>query len=134
MIELGLVEVHREDDVVHAHQTTRTVAAQLGFSGFEQTRIATAMSEIARNALSYAGGGTIAFCIDEAAEPALAITVTDRGPGIDDVEAALRGERQGGLGSGGLGISGARRLMDHFAIDSVRFINEAHAAGPQQTA
>ena len=50
MIELGLVDLRAEDDVVRAHQTTRTIAAQLGFSTFEQTRIATAMSEIARNA------------------------------------------------------------------------------------
>ena len=51
MIELGLVDIRAEDDVVRAHQTTRTIVAQLGFSMFEQTRIATAMSEIARNAL-----------------------------------------------------------------------------------
>jgi anti-sigma regulatory factor (Ser/Thr protein kinase) len=61
MIELGLVDVRGDDDVVRAHQITRTIAAQLGFSTFEQTRIATAVSEIARNALTYAADGTVTF-------------------------------------------------------------------------
>src|SRR5215467_9543469 len=116
MIELGLVDVRNDDDVVRAHQTTRTIAAQLGFSTFEQTRIATAMSEIARNALTYAAGGSVTFGLDDERE-ALAIVVIDRGPGIADLAAILSGERRSTTGLGA-GIPGARRLMDSFAIES----------------
>ncbi len=116
MIELGLVDVRAEDDVVRAHQTTRTIAAQLGFSTFEQTRIATAMSEIARNALTYASGGSVTLGLDDDRR-ALSIVVIDRGPGIPDIAAILAGERRssGGLG---VGIPGAKRLMDTLVIES----------------
>jgi len=116
VIELGLVDVRAEDDVVRAHQTTRTIAAQLGFSTFEQTRIATAMSEIARNALTYASGGSVTLGLDDDRQ-ALSIVVIDRGQGIPDIAAILAGERRssGGLG---VGIPGAKRLMDTFVIES----------------
>jgi len=116
MIELGLVDIRSEDDVVRAHQTTRTVVAQLGFSLFEQTRIATAMSEIARNALVYASGGSVTFALDDARE-ALTIIVLDRGPGIAHLDGVLAGDARSDTGLG-LGIRGARRLMDTFAIES----------------
>jgi signal transduction histidine kinase/ActR/RegA family two-component response regulator len=116
MIELGLVDIRAEDDVVRAHQTTRTIVAQLGFSMFEQTRIATAMSEIARNALIYASGGSVTFGLDDTRE-ALTIIVIDRGPGIPDLDAVLAGEVHSEAGLG-LGIRGARRLMDSFAVES----------------
>ncbi len=124
MIELGLIDVRSEDDVVRAHQTARTITAQLGFSSFEQTRIATAMSEIARNALIYAGGGSVTIGLDDT-RGSLAIVVLDRGPGIPNLAAVLAGERSTasaeaprGGGGLGLGIAGARRLMDGFAIES----------------
>jgi len=116
VIELGLMDVRGEDDVVRAHQTTRTIVAQLGFSTFEQTRIATAMSEIARNALIYAGGGSVTVALDDA-RSALKIIVLDRGPGIPDLPAVLAGERSSSVGLG-IGIPGARRLVDHLAIES----------------
>jgi signal transduction histidine kinase/ActR/RegA family two-component response regulator len=116
VIELWLVDLRAEDDVVRAHQTTRTIAAQLGFSTFEQTRIATAMSEIARNALSYAAGGSVTLGLDDARQ-ALSIVVIDRGPGIPDVAAILSSERRSSAGVG-LGIPGAKRLMDSFAVES----------------
>jgi signal transduction histidine kinase len=116
MIELGLVDLRTEDDVVRAHQTTRTIAAQLGFSTFEQTRIATAMSEIARNALTYASGGSVTLGLDDDRE-ALSIVVIDRGQGIADVAAILAGERRSSTGLG-VGILGAKRLMDTFAIET----------------
>jgi signal transduction histidine kinase len=116
VIELGLVDVRAEDDVVRAHQTTRMIAAQLGFSTFEQTRIATAMSEIARNALTYASGGSVTLGLDDARQ-ALSIVVTDRGQGIADVAAVLAGEQRSSTGLG-VGIPGARRLMDTFVIES----------------
>jgi signal transduction histidine kinase len=116
MIELGLVDIRSEDDVVRAHQTTRTVVAQLGFSMFEQTRIATAMSEIARNALVYASGGSVTLGLDDERQ-SLTIIVLDRGPGIPHLDAVLAGEARSDVGLG-LGIRGARRLMDSFAIES----------------
>jgi signal transduction histidine kinase/ActR/RegA family two-component response regulator len=116
VIELGLVDLRVEDDVVRAHQTTRTIAAQLGFSTFEQTRIATAMSEIARNALTYASGGSVTLGLDDDRQ-ALSIVVIDRGQGIPDVAAMIAGDRQSSTGFG-VGIPGARRLMDTFAIES----------------
>jgi len=116
VIELGLLDIRGEDDVVRAHQTTRMIVAQLGFSTFEQTRIATAMSEIARNALIYAGGGSVTIGLDDA-RGALTIVVLDRGPGIPDLPAVLAGERPSPTGLG-VGIPGARRLMDTFAIES----------------
>jgi len=116
MIELGLVDIRAEDDVVRAHQTTRTIAAQLGFSSFEQTRIATAMSEIARNALMYAAGGSVTLGLDDGRQ-ALSIVVIDRGQGIPDVAAILAGERRSSTGIG-VGIPGAKRLMDRFDIQS----------------
>jgi signal transduction histidine kinase len=116
VIELGLVDVRGEDDVVRAHQTTRTIVAQLGFSTFEQTRIATAMSEIARNALIYAGGGSVTLGLDDE-RAALTITVLDRGPGIANLPAVLAGEQRSSTGLG-VGIPGARRLMDSFEVES----------------
>jgi len=116
VIELGLVDLRAEDDVVRAHQTTRTIAAQLGFSTFEQTRIATAMSEIARNALNYAAGGSVTLGLDDDRE-ALSIVVIDRGQGIADVAAVLAGDQRSSTGLG-VGIPGAKRLMDTFAIES----------------
>src|SRR5687767_5995679 len=99
MTELGLVDIRAEDDVVRAHQTTRTIVAQLGFSMFEQTRIATAMSEIARNALVYAGGGSVTLGLDDARE-ALTVVVLDRGPGIPDLDAVLAGDVRSSVGLG----------------------------------
>jgi signal transduction histidine kinase len=116
MIELGLVDVRGDDDIVRAHQTTRTIAAHLGFSTFEQTRIATAMSEIARNALTYASGGSVTFGLDDERE-SLSIVVLDRGPGIAELAAILSGDRRSTTGLG-VGIPGARRLMDAFAIET----------------
>jgi signal transduction histidine kinase/ActR/RegA family two-component response regulator len=116
VIDVCAIDVRREDDVVRAHQLTRTFAAGLGFSTFEQTRIATAMSEIARNALTYAGSGTVALRVDEV-ERVFVVIVADRGPGIEDVDAALRGERRANAAQG-VGIPGSRRLVDELEIDS----------------
>jgi signal transduction histidine kinase len=116
MIELGLIDLRAEADVVRSHQTARTVASQLGFSTFEQTRIATAIAEIARNALIYAGGGEVTFGLDDA-RVMLVSSVLDRGPGIADLAGVLAGHKRPTRGMG-LGITGARRLMDELAIES----------------
>lgn len=111
--------IETESDIVELRQRTRYIAELLGFQRQDQTRIATAVSEIARNAFCYAGGGLAEFTIT-AAEPQLfAIRITDRGNGITDLQAILDGQYRSQSGMG-LGLAGARRLMDHFKIDTAR--------------
>jgi anti-sigma regulatory factor (Ser/Thr protein kinase) len=107
-----------EHDVVLARQRARQVAGLLGFDTQDQTRLATAVSEIARNAFTYGGGGKIEFRIEGSTTPQVCVVqVTDRGPGIADLAKILEGRYQSPTGMG-LGIVGARRLMDHFEIVS----------------
>src|SRR3954447_24800690 len=109
------LDVRQEGDVVLARQRARQIAALLGFPPLDQTRIATATSEIARNALHYAGGGTAEFLVEPTVPQSLEVLVTQRGPGIDSMQAILDGEPVSPTGAG-LGILGARRLMDRFEI------------------
>jgi signal transduction histidine kinase len=112
------VAIHSEDDVVTARQRARQIARLLGFDVRDQTRIATAVSEITRNAYVYAEGGRVAFLVDEKANPPLFLTrVTDQGPGIENVRQVLTGQYRSTSGMG-LGIIGAKRLMDLFEIES----------------
>jgi signal transduction histidine kinase/CheY-like chemotaxis protein len=112
------VAIHSEDDVVTARQRARQIARLLGFDERDQTRIATAVSEITRNAYVYAEGGRVAFLVDEKANPPLFLTrVTDQGPGIENVRQVLTGQYRSTSGMG-LGIIGAKRLMDLFEIES----------------
>lgn len=110
--------LQREPDIVTVRQRARQLAELIGFDAQEQTRIATAVSEIARNALRYAGGGRAEFGVDGQRRPQLfIIVVTDQGPGIADVETILQGQYVSPTGMG-LGIIGSRRLLDQFRIDS----------------
>ena len=110
------IAVHYEHDVVLARQRARQVAALLGFDTQDQTRIATAVSEIARNAVSYAGGGKVEFRIEGMTPPQLLlIRVSDHGPGIARLSEILEGTYRSATGMG-LGIIGARRLVDKFEI------------------
>ncbi len=112
------VAIAREHDVVLARQRARQIAAVLGFDATEQTRIATAVSEIARNAYAYAGGGRVLFALEGKLAPqVLSVTVADKGRGIARLEQVLSGEYKSATGMG-LGIIGARRLMDHFTVSS----------------
>lgn len=112
------VAIRQEVDVVLARQRTRRLTAALGFDKQDQTRITTAVSEIARNAYEHGGGGRVGFfLIGKVAPQLLEITVTDSGPGIDNVEAVLNGSQRSLTGLG-LGLIGARRLMDQFQLDS----------------
>jgi signal transduction histidine kinase/ActR/RegA family two-component response regulator len=107
-----------EGDVVVARRRARQLAALLGFDGQDQSRIATAVSEIARNAFNYAGGGNVEFQVEgDAAQQSLLVEIKDRGPGIEDLESVLQGQYQSSTGMG-LGIMGARRLMDVCEIRS----------------
>jgi len=115
-IRLLTVSVRQEQDVVSARQRARQVARLLGFEGQDQARIATAVSEIVRNAFRYAGGGEVEFAIEgERAPQLLAVHVRDHGKGIPHLQSVLDGQYRSATGMG-LGIVGARRLMDHFAI------------------
>ena len=112
------VVLAREYDVVAARQRARQLAALLRFDAQDQTRIATATSEIARNALRYAGSGRVEFAIEGHDRPqALWIRVSDTGPGIAALDEILRGRYHSSTGMG-LGIIGTRRLMDRFDIES----------------
>lgn len=106
------------DDVVRTRQAVRALALQAGFSLVDQTKIITAASEIARNTLDYGGGGELTLeLLRDGARRGLRLTFTDRGPGISDIEQALKDGYSTGNGLG-LGLSGAKRLSNEFAIDS----------------
>jgi signal transduction histidine kinase/CheY-like chemotaxis protein len=112
------VMVRREQDVVTARQRARHIADLLGFDRQTQTRIATAVSEIARNAFSYGGGGTVEFLIEgQTAPQVLLICISDQGPGIPNLSEILASQYHSPTGMG-LGIVGAQRLMDRFHIDT----------------
>ncbi|HEY4030306.1 MAG TPA: ATP-binding protein [Caulobacteraceae bacterium] len=112
------IAIRSEADVVAARQRARLIAELLGFERQDQTRIATAVSEIARNAHSYGGGGRIAFRLDDNGHQTFVAEIADKGPGISDVEEVLSGRYVSPTGMG-LGLIGARRLMDRFAVESV---------------
>ena len=113
---LVTLRIEVEEDVVAVRQRAKTIAGHLGFSVQDQTRIATAVSEIARNAHGYAGGGGAEFGVDETAGvQAFVMRVGDRGPGIVDLASVLEGRYVSPTGLG-VGIRGARRLMDTFEV------------------
>ena len=116
-LSLLRMEIRYEHDVVLARQRARQVAGALKFDSQDQTRIATAVSEIARNAFQYAGGGIVEFRIEKEPEPALQISISDRGRGISNVREILDGKYVSKTGMG-LGLLGAQRLMDFFRIDT----------------
>ena len=112
------VSIRSEHDTVAVRQRARQIARLLGFDTQDQTRIATAVSEIARNAFNYAGGGRVEYLIEGRVAPQLfLIKITDSGKGIRELNSVLDGTYQSQTGMG-LGITGARRLMDQFEIES----------------
>ncbi|MBW3548855.1 MAG: anti-sigma regulatory factor [Actinobacteria bacterium] len=105
-------------DIVTARSRAKDMAAELGFSRTDQTVIAAAVSEVARNILVYAGSGEI--CLQPRrgnGRWGLVAVASDQGPGIPDIDQALT-EGYSTAGSLGVGLSGARRLMDSLEIDS----------------
>jgi len=114
-----VVPIRSSEDVVRARQTVRTKAAQIGFGLVDQTKLVTAASELARNTLEYGGGGTMAMeLLSEPMRKGLRLTFEDKGPGIPDIELALRDGYTTGSGLG-LGLSGAKRLSNEFTLHSV---------------
>jgi len=107
-----------EDDVVSARQAVRAWAGEMGFSLVDQTKLVTAASELARNTVVYGGGGPLRMeQLQEGIRVGLRLTFEDQGPGIADVERALQDGYTTGGGLG-LGLGGARRLVNEFAIHS----------------
>lgn len=113
------VALDEEADIVVARQQGRTLAEQLGLSTSQQTMIATAISEIARNIIVYAGQGEVRLSVveDGQGRRGVQMVARDCGPGIDDIALAMR-DGYSTAGSLGLGLPGARRLMDDFEIMS----------------
>ena len=112
------VGITHEHDVVAARQRARQIAALLGFARQDQTRIATAVSELARNAHEYARGGRVEFSIEGESKPqVLTMEVSDRGDGIKDLDLILKGGYRSETGLG-VGLLGATRLLDQFDIQT----------------
>ena len=118
MRSLLSLNLHHDQDVVTARQRAAQIARLLEFDASEQTRLATAVSEIVRNAFRYAGHGSVHFEVDTDSSPQrLLVRVQDQGPGIERLDDVLSGRYHSTTGMG-MGIVGARRLMDGFGIES----------------
>lgn len=112
------LDIRSSDDVVKVRQQTRTLAVEAGLSLVDQTKIITAASELARNALDYGGGGVVNIdVVEDGGRRGLRLTFEDRGPGIADVAQAMRDGFTTGSGLG-LGLGGAKRLSNEFSINS----------------
>jgi serine/threonine-protein kinase RsbT len=112
------VAINSDQDIVSARQKGRVMANELGFSSGDATLIATAISELARNIISYAGRGQISLkMVNGLNRQGISVIATDDGPGIPDIHQALR-DGFSTSGSLGLGLPGVRRLMDEFEITS----------------
>jgi serine/threonine-protein kinase RsbT len=112
------IEVTSDQDVVRVRQLVRTLAVSAKLSLVDQTKLVTAASELARNTLVYGGGGTVEVDrVENGRRAGIRIVFADHGPGIADVDLALTDGYTTGGGLG-LGLSGARRLVDEFDIDT----------------
>ena len=114
----GEAPLRSEHDIVLARQLVRKLTQEIGFSLVDQTKMVTAASELARNALVYGRGGTLRWEVMQR-EPkcGLKLLFADEGPGISNIELAMKDGWTSGTGLG-MGLSGARRLVNEFDIDS----------------
>jgi serine/threonine-protein kinase RsbT len=118
VVDRSVQPIHTPEDVVRVRQVTRERAVAQGFSLVDQTKLVTAASELARNTLEHGGGGEVSVeVLNDGLRKGVRLTFSDRGPGIPDVELALKGGYTTGGGLG-LGLSGARRLSNEFSIQS----------------
>lgn len=114
----GSLPIRVEQDVVLARQTVRQVAVACKLSLINQTKLVTAASELARNAVIYGGGGDMAWeVVERGVRRGVKLVFSDNGPGIPDVAQALTDGWSSGSGMG-LGLSGSRRLVDEFELES----------------
>jgi serine/threonine-protein kinase RsbT len=113
-----VLPIRTREDIVRVRQATRENAVAQGFSLVDQTKLVTAASELARNTLDYGGGGEVEIIrLSEPTRRGVRLIFTDKGPGIADIELALKDGFTSGAGLG-LGLSGARRLSNEFSIES----------------
>ncbi len=118
VLKAETLPVATQEDIVMARQAVRRWATDLGFSLVDQTKIVTAASELARNAVVHGGGGMMRMeALDEGRRKGLRLAFEDRGPGIPDIPLAMKDGYTTGAGLG-LGLSGARRLSSEFEIYS----------------
>ncbi|WP_414573925.1 anti-sigma regulatory factor [Nostoc sp. CCY 9925] len=112
------LEIQSSGDVVLVRQAVRQLAVEIGFGLVDQTKIVTAASELARNTLNYGGGGTAKLeTLEEGKRRGIKLTFEDQGPGIPNIELALKDGFTTGNGLG-MGLSGAKRLANEFEIQS----------------
>jgi signal transduction histidine kinase/DNA-binding response OmpR family regulator len=116
-VQILQLALQAERDVVQARQRAREVGAELGLDNQDQIRLATATSEIARNAYRYAHNGTVKFFLNLEPEQTLEVEVSDSGSGILNLNQILEGRYQSQTGMG-MGIIGTKRMMDHFHIET----------------
>jgi serine/threonine-protein kinase RsbT len=119
LIETGeTMPLRNSDDVVRVRQAVRARSLAAGFSLVDQTKIVTAASEVARNTVDYGGGGTLRIeVLRDGRRTGVRLTFIDQGPGIADIEQAMKDGYTTGGGLG-LGLSGSKRLSNEFAITS----------------
>jgi serine/threonine-protein kinase RsbT len=118
MMSITTMSLNASEDVVRMRAAVRQAAIAQGLSLVDQTKIVTAASELARNALDYGGGGAVDIeVVQNGARPGVRLTFVDRGPGITDIEQALKDGYTTGGGLG-LGLGGAKRLSNEFSIVS----------------
>lgn len=118
ILKREVIDILSNNDLVRVRQNARAMAVEAGFTLVEQTKIVTAASELARNAKEYGGSGTATLTLlHENARTGIELVFQDSGPGIADIDTAMRDgfSTSGGLG---LGLGGSRRLMDDFEITS----------------
>lgn len=112
------IPVHVESDVVKVRQSVRTLAVEIGLSLVDQTKVVTAASELGRNLLIYGGGGEVILdLVSDNIRRGVRVAFIDEGPGIEDLEQALRDGFTSGSGMG-LGLGGAKRLVNDFDLVS----------------
>jgi serine/threonine-protein kinase RsbT len=118
VIRDDVMPIRSSDDIVRVRQDVRSRAIEIGLSLVDQTKIVTAASELARNTLDYGGGGTARLqIVQDGGRRGVRLTFEDQGPGIPDLQLALKDGYTSGKGLG-LGLSGAKRLSNEFSIDS----------------
>ena len=117
-VEAKTLTLKSSEDVVRMRQAVREHAIELGFGLVDQTKLVTAASELARNAIIYGGGGEVKLeTLTEGERRGIGLTFSDRGPGIADIQQALKDGYTSGNGLG-LGLGGAKRLSNEFHIIS----------------